>query len=181
MGIVSFCPQGHRIKVKDHLAGKKGVCPICGARFRIPLASVATPSSAPAPATLPEATAVSLDATVAARLPRVLPLVRGAEPARGVPAASETPARGQPVEEEEEVELVVEEPRRHPAIVDRPDLAWCIAVPGGTASEPMPADALQAWLDSGLPTGKELVWRADWAEWRPIAGVFPEAVRTPRG
>jgi hypothetical protein len=179
MGIVSFCPQGHRVKVKDHLAGKKGVCPICGARFRIPLASAAAPMSAPAASTLPEATIVSRDAAVAARLPQVRPLNPAAEPARGVPAAPDRPAGGEPVEEE--IELVVEETHRHPAIADRPDLAWCIAVPGGTASEPMPADALQAWLDSGLSTGDELVWRADWAEWRPIAAVFPEARRPPRG
>jgi hypothetical protein len=179
MGIVSFCPRGHRVKVKDHLAGKKGVCPTCGDRFRIPLASAATPASAPAESTLPEATVVSLDAAVAARLPQVRLLNLAAEPARGAVAAPERPARGEPVEEE--VELVVEEPRRHPAIVERPDLAWCIAVPGGTASEPMSADALQAWLDSGLPTGDELVWRADWAEWRPIAAVFPEARWPPRG
>ena len=180
MGIVSFCPQGHRVKVKDHLAGKKGVCPTCGVRFRIPLASVAAPTAAVAAATLPEAKIVSLDAAVAARLPQVRLLNLAAEPARGVPAAPERPARSEPVEEEE-VELVVEEPCRHPAIAARPDLAWCIAVPGGTASEPMSADALQAWLDSGLPTGDELVWRADWAEWQPIAAVFPEAVRPPRG
>jgi hypothetical protein len=118
---------------------------------------------------------VSLDAAVAARLPQVRPLNLAADPARGAPAAPERPARGEPVEED--VELVVEEPRRHPVIAERPDLAWCIAVPGGTASEPMSADALQAWLDSGLPTGDELVWRADWAEWRPIAAVFPECLR----
>jgi hypothetical protein len=178
VGIVSFCPQGHRIKVKDHLAGKKGVCPSCGARFRIPLASVATPTPASASTALPEATIVSLDATIAARLPRVLLLSHGSEPTHGGPPAA-AQLRVEPVEEE--VELVVEEPHRHPAIAERPDLAWCIAVPGGTASEPMQADALQAWLDSGLPTGDELVWRADWADWRPITGVFSELLRSRRG
>lgn len=179
MGIVSFCPQGHRVKVKDHLAGKKGVCPTCGARFRIPLASVAAPMTGPASAALPEAAIVSLDATIAARLPRVLLLNRATEPALGRPPGPAKPARVEPVEEE--VELVVEEARHHPAIAERSDLAWCIALPGGTASEPMQADALQAWLDSGQPTGDELVWRADWAEWRPISGVFPESLRSPRG
>ena len=179
MGIVSFCPHGHRIKVKDNLAGKKGVCPTCGARFRIPLASVATPTPASTPTALPEATIVSLDATIASRLPRVLLLNRVPEPTHGGLQASMNAARVEPVEEE--VELVVEEPHRHPAIAERPDLAWCIAVPGGTASEPMQADALQAWLDSGLPTGDELVWRADWPEWRPISGVFPDVLRSLRG
>ena len=101
MGIIAFCPNHHRIKVKDHLAGKKGICPHCGARFRIPtdeepaasaippvpaspgLPVAATP--APIPATpvpvaaaagpaRPVARFVSLDEEWAATLPRVLPL-----------------------------------------------------------------------------------------------------------
>ncbi|MCE2727949.1 MAG: DUF4339 domain-containing protein [Planctomycetaceae bacterium] len=175
MGIVSFCPQGHRIKVKDRLAGKTGVCPTCGARFRIPLASVEPPASGGGANPLPEAKIMSLDATIAARLPRVLLLSREPEPARPVAIGSVNDAPGKPAEED--VDLVVEEVRRHPLIAERPDLAWCLAVPGGTASEPMQADAMQAWLDSGRATGDELVWRADWSDWRPIAGVFPESLR----
>jgi len=36
MGIRFFCPNGHKLNVKDHLAGKRGVCPQCGAKFLIP-------------------------------------------------------------------------------------------------------------------------------------------------
>jgi len=175
MGIVSFCPQGHRIKVKDHLAGKKGVCPTCGARFRIPLASAELPASGVGATPLPEAKVVSLDATIAARLPRVLLLNGEPGPARPGSIGPVNEARREPADEA--VELVVEEPHRHSMIAERPDLAWCLAVPGGTASEPMQADAMQAWLDSGRATGDELVWRADWPDWRPIAGVFPECLR----
>jgi hypothetical protein len=94
MGIVAYCPHGHRVKVKDHLAGRKGICPECGSSFRIPRESqpappvplsgsslgVGMPGSAgpPSPAKsaggLPVATIVSLDATLAASLPRALPL-----------------------------------------------------------------------------------------------------------
>lgn len=87
MGIVASCPQGHRVKVKDHLAGRKGICPECGTRFRIPLqaspagertpAAGATPvaSDAGTPAAgTPLARFVSLDAVLAATLPRALPL-----------------------------------------------------------------------------------------------------------
>jgi hypothetical protein len=175
MGIVSFCPQGHRIKVKDSLAGKKGVCPTCGARFRIPSASVEPPASGVGATPLPEAKIMSLDATIAARLPRALLLNSESAPARPGANGPVNDARREPAEED--AELVVEEVRRHPLIAERPDLAWCLAVPGGTASEPMQADAMQAWLDAGRATGDELVWRADWSEWRPIAGVFPECLR----
>jgi len=167
VGIVSFCPQGHRIKVKGHLAGRKGICPTCGARFRIPLTSAFAPGSVSPPAPLPEARFVSLDAALAAGLPRVVPLQVGAARAD---AHDPAPA------DEEHVECEPHESSApaHPLIAERPDLAWCLAVPGGTASDPLAAADMQAWLESGRATGDELVWRADWAEWRPIAGAFPE-------
>ncbi|HTU26298.1 MAG TPA: hypothetical protein VMF30_12910 [Pirellulales bacterium] len=39
MGIKFFCPNGHKLNVKPHLAGKRAVCPRCGAKIRIPLES----------------------------------------------------------------------------------------------------------------------------------------------
>ncbi|WP_425615137.1 DUF4339 domain-containing protein [Anatilimnocola sp. NA78] len=36
MGIRFHCPNGHKLNVKSFLAGKKGVCPDCGSKFRIP-------------------------------------------------------------------------------------------------------------------------------------------------
>src|SRR5437870_8275387 len=39
MGIKFHCPNGHKLNVKAFLAGKKGVCPKCGAKMRIPTAS----------------------------------------------------------------------------------------------------------------------------------------------
>lgn len=87
MGIVAYCPNRHRIKVKDELAGRKGICPECGIRFRIPqesqselpVAAAASPASTSPPARepgvgLPIAEIVSFDAVLAATLPRALPL-----------------------------------------------------------------------------------------------------------
>ena len=39
MGIRFYCPNGHRLHVKEFQAGKRGICPHCDARFRIPPAS----------------------------------------------------------------------------------------------------------------------------------------------
>lgn len=36
MGIKFRCPNGHKLNVKSFLAGKKGICPHCGTRMRIP-------------------------------------------------------------------------------------------------------------------------------------------------
>jgi hypothetical protein len=43
MGIRLQCPNGHKVHVKAFLAGKRGVCPECGARFDIPLEAGTVP------------------------------------------------------------------------------------------------------------------------------------------
>ncbi|MHC4404322.1 MAG: hypothetical protein ACYTG0_32105 [Planctomycetota bacterium] len=36
MSIQLVCPNGHVLKVSDDWAGKKGLCPVCKARIRVP-------------------------------------------------------------------------------------------------------------------------------------------------
>jgi hypothetical protein len=43
MGIRLHCPNGHKVHVKSFLAGKRGVCPECGAKFDIPAAAIELP------------------------------------------------------------------------------------------------------------------------------------------
>jgi len=166
MRIVAHCPNGHRVKVKDHLAGGLGRCPTCGIAFYIESESE-----------LPVARLLALDPAVVATLPRARPLGQANAPApvaaadppaapgvdqRGIsPAAQQAPAAAPPP------------PALHESIAERPDLTWCIAFPGGEPTEPLDAQTMQAWLDGGHATGTEVVWRADWPEWRPVQDVFP--------
>ena len=135
MAIENRCPNGHRVKVEDRLAGRTGRCPICGAAFEV----AAVPE-------LPLAKIVRLDPAVVATLPRARPLTADA-------AVASVPL--------------------HPVIAERPELTWCIAYPGGEPTEPIDAATMQAWLDGGHANGTEVVWRSDWAEWRPVQDVFP--------
>lgn len=48
MGIRFLCPNGHKLHVKDFLAGKRGVCPNCQARFYVPTQSMPNLRVAPA-------------------------------------------------------------------------------------------------------------------------------------
>ncbi len=152
MGIVSHCPNGHRIKVKDYLAGKIGICPSCSARFRIPLAnaSPARVSGRPA-ASGPPVAAVSVDAARAGSAP--------------VDFGNDLP-----------IEITPDESMIPAAISEAATASWCIAVPGGQPSATMTGEALLEWLTSGRATGCELVWRSDWSDWRPVADVFPDHV-----
>lgn len=78
MGIVARCPNGHRIKVKDELAGRKGICPTCSARFRIPRKDSAPEATADSPAGAldrpPMARVVSLDPLALMALPKAYAL-----------------------------------------------------------------------------------------------------------
>jgi hypothetical protein len=44
MGIRFYCPNGHKLNVKEFQAGRLGICPFCGARSQIPTQST-RPSS----------------------------------------------------------------------------------------------------------------------------------------
>lgn len=159
MGIVAFCPNGHRINVKDSFAGRKGRCPTCGTKFRVPAAGSAIPAAG---SPLPTARLLELAPAVVATLPRVLPLDEPASaPTAPAPAPAPTSAPIEPPA-----------PALHPVLAERPDLTWCIAFPGGEPTEPLPAESMQAWLDSGQAEGHEVVWRSDWPEWRPARDVF---------
>ena len=186
MGIVCHCPNGHRVKVKDYQAGKRGLCPTCGAKFSIPaLAGVEAdgfhqPEGMPDRSQLPLARFVPLEPAVVATLPRAMPF--GAARAAAAAAAA---AAHESLEPYAETMPLGADPLAagpadaaasplHPAIADRPDLSWRIAYPGGEPSEPVDAVTMQEWLAGGQAEGTELVWRADWAEWLPVRAVFPE-------
>jgi hypothetical protein len=49
MGIRFNCPNGHKLNVKEFLAGKRGVCPQCGAKFIIPTPAEGADMEVPQP------------------------------------------------------------------------------------------------------------------------------------
>lgn len=44
MGIRFYCPNGHKLNVKEFQAGRKGICPYCGSKIEIPTQSTRPPS-----------------------------------------------------------------------------------------------------------------------------------------
>ena len=79
MGIRFFCPNGHKLNVKEFQRGLTGICPHCGASVRIPLASTRRSSHAKdarSQGGMPASQTTDADAAIAAPLP---------EAARGAP------------------------------------------------------------------------------------------------
>ena len=60
MGIRFYCPNGHKLNVKEFQAGRKGICPFCGAKIEIPTEST-RPSTRDEPS---RGVARSLDGTI---------------------------------------------------------------------------------------------------------------------
>jgi hypothetical protein len=90
MGIRFSCPNGHKLNVKETLAGRRGICPACGAKFVIPSAGDAGPVTGPL-AGGASATAQSAAANVAAA-PSIVIALADAPPAPVPPIAPTAPA-----------------------------------------------------------------------------------------
>jgi hypothetical protein len=66
MGIRFSCPNGHKLHVKEFLAGKRAVCPHCGAKLTVPAAEPsAVASKEAAPVDLPASDIGSHSAVIA--------------------------------------------------------------------------------------------------------------------
>ncbi len=85
MGIRFSCPNGHKLNVKENLAGKRGVCPACGAKFVIPSAGDARQITDSQPGSV-TASAQSASAS-AAGAPSIVIAIADAPPAPAAPPA----------------------------------------------------------------------------------------------
>jgi len=167
MGIKFHCPNGHKLNVKAFLAGKKGVCPKCGTKFRIP--------------------AESEPGLVDSDLEEGDAGASGIKPGNGSPAAS----RPQPA-----MAAVSAAARSHPegsavatstrraappttsgatvdAIAEAPQSVWYVRPPTGGQFGPARGDMMRTWLSEGRVTSDSLVWREGWTDWQSAGTVFP--------
>ena len=160
MGIRFYCPNGHKLNVKEHLAGKAGFCPECGARLVIPYHSTRksskelqtggqqrqapgeTDSSAPTADPTFSVTPLSADE---------MNLNSGA-----TAAASQ----------QEEISI-------NPILQDQ-TVVWYVQVPGGPQYGPATGQVIHTWIRQHRIGPTMLVWREGWANWLEAKNVFPE-------
>src|SRR4029078_5103518 len=102
MGIRFNCPNGHKLNVKEFLAGKRGVCPQCGAKFIIPM---------PAEAAVP-----GLSQSVVIGLSQSIEIAVSPAPNQQVASVAPSPSVIIPVTE---IELVAVEPVPQPVAPPR--------------------------------------------------------------
>jgi len=174
MGIRFLCHACDRkLNVKSFLAGKKGICPHCGAGVRIPtesqipsrkelLAASQGAASTNGSAEQPMGESISIatteedDAATAtagtARVP--------ATPVAPAPAPVAAPAPADPIDE-------------------NPDAIWYVRPPSGGQYGPADGDVMRRWISEKRVSAEGLVWREGWPEWKKGAEVFPQLSGTP--
>lgn len=183
MGIRATCPNGHELHLKSFLAGKKGICPKCGAKFRIP-------ENAPDDGTEPES-ARPESAQPEAKQPASAAPRRAAQ--AGLGGAFEEPiddllhgkAGGEAMLTSTRVEKQTAKPTATrvvppktataaPAdvLAQEPAAAWYVQLVAGERFGPAQAPEMQAWLDQGRVPIDALVWRQGWNDWKPAGTIF---------
>jgi hypothetical protein len=149
MGIRFYCPNGHKLNVKDFQAGQMGICPFCGIKMQIPSKSV-RPSSKEENQGFHCAT---IDSSAAG----------GASDRRMPPVGAGGPAS----------------PVAGPAGVADPlaedsELVWYVRPPSGGQFGPAVASVMKTWLAENRISDDSLVWREGWRDWQTAGDVFPQ-------
>jgi len=167
MGIKFDCKHcGHSLHVKDHLAGKRGICPHCQGKVDIPALSddgasvggVATASIELRTAIAEPTTQELVNPVVgngAAGAPAVVAPTGGVSPSESIAHSGDS-------------------------IAEAPHLQWYVLPPGSmTKYGPAAGNMMRAWLTEGRVPADALVWREGWPQWRPAATVFPQLRQAP--
>jgi hypothetical protein len=177
MGIKFHCPNGHKLNVKAFLAGKKGVCPKCGTKFRIPAES--EPGLVDSDLEEGDAGASGIksgNGSPAANRPHI---ATAAAPATSRSHEGDAPAAAIAASRSKAVPSVPPTPAgTADPIGEAPQAVWYVRPPTGGEFGPLAARLAQL-ARRGRVTSDSLVWREGW----PIedAGkVFP-ALGPPLG
>jgi hypothetical protein len=143
MGIRFYCPNGHKLNVKSFLAGKRGICPQCSARFRIPSES---------------------------QIPKGAPKIRPDDlvTPTEMQNAESLSAAGAPAEQPTSQTTVETDP-----VAEAPHAVWYVRPPSGGQYGPARGDVMQRWITEGRVSSDTLVWREGWPEWRAAGPLFP--------
>ena len=147
MGIRFYCPNGHKLNVKEKLAGKRGICPQCGVKLLIPLKS-SRPSSRE------ERARQDLLAAGAGGNTNDFEVFADD---RNVSPSGQFSNRGQA-----------------PALTDDPNVVWYVQFPDGQRYGPATLPIIQSWIKECRISPTMLVWREGWQDWLEAGQVFPE-------
>ena len=198
MGIRFACHAcGKHLNIKTELGGRRGICPACSSRFRIPTedAAKSTPIEAPrraAAATTP-ANSSSANSTngspaqpvAAARQDAWAEDRRATDPAamqqdvaaapsaqmqtrQSASVAAESTVRSEPAEQDQAAVSALD------LLTSDPSATWYVRPPTGGQYGPANGEILRQWIGEGRVGSNALIWRDGWPQWREASEAIPE-------
>jgi hypothetical protein len=147
MGIRFACHVcAKQLNIKEDLAGKRGICPACSSRFRIPEQSAE----------------------------RSLPIEEGIQAAASSSGQATAKVSTAKVEKPAEVDAPAAKPEVEIDVLSSdPDATWYIRPPSGGQYGPADGDMLRSWIAEGRVAATALLWRDGWPNWRSAIEVLP--------
>ncbi|MDO4569476.1 MAG: DUF4339 domain-containing protein [Planctomycetia bacterium] len=162
MGIRFYCPNGHKLNVKEFLAGQRGICPRCNAKVDIPFESTRAPGTKDLPIAA-EWEAKQKDLAQQRTQQAADINLNNIQPALGVSSGS--PAPFAPVSPAA--------PSRLPDPFEgSQDTVWYVTAPAGGQLGPLTPTAVKTMLAQRKIEKDTLVWREGWTDWKKGAEVF---------
>jgi hypothetical protein len=155
MGIRFHCPNGHKLNVKSELAGKRAICPDCGAKLVVPVAGAAASES-------------SIHHGAAAGRAHA---ADGAGESRVIAAPAPSVVLRSPVSPA--VQSSEATPRPATSGKARSAVVWYIRPASGGQFGPIDDNELCAWIADGRVVADTYVWRVGWPDWMK-AGDAPD-------
>jgi hypothetical protein len=184
MGIRFFCPNGHKLNVKEFQRGLTGFCPFCGARVQIPLRSTRRSSRAEKHHlgdTISTSPPTENDPTAATPLPPTSPAAESMVASSDVAEEPPGPFSVFAASADSYPETAASRSRSPLPAVGPRDLlgesggaAWFVRPPSGGQFGPATANVLRTWLAEGRLTADTLLWCEGWQDWREASEVFPQ-------
>jgi len=162
------CEQ--KLNIKSDLAGRRGICPSCSGRFRIPLqdAERSTPiEQDPTEQDPTEQDPTEQDPTEQESSSKEIDtdVPQFSTPPEAVPESSTPPPK-------------LDGPAPEPTtILDHDDQGtWYVRPPSGGQYGPATTELLKQWIGEGRVAATSLLWRDGWPQWRDASEALPEFV-----
>lgn len=185
MGIRFFCPSGHKLNIKEHLAGKVGYCPHCGMQLTIPLVSIRRSSKLGGGSLSPE----EIEAEMKRR--EELALLRKSGKAETQVAAHDATFHDATFDEDDVLHILEDIPDSAegaepevtsngppgvrgevPKVLAEAEIMY-IQIPGGKQYGPISGQVVYVWLCEKRLAPDMLLWREGWSDWVEAQKVIP--------
>ena len=174
MGVRFACHHcGKHLNIKFELAGKRGICPSCNGKFRIPLKDAEISQPLNTQAETADSKTRNESQTQAHNDDESH---QGSEPVAEVTPVSESVVPVSASATKIGNQVLAPTPKNITEALASFDASssWYIRPPSGGQYGPANTEILAQWIEEGRVAASSLIWRDGWPQWRTATEAFPD-------